>query len=100
MIAKGDVANEKDVQRIFSAMKKSMPPLKGLQHAAMVLDDGSIPEMTPERYMSVFKPKAIGCWHLHKATRSMALDHFICLHRAVFSRRVGANPRRHDITRA
>jgi polyketide synthase 12 len=78
MIAKGDVSDEKDVERIFSKIRKSMPPLKGLQHAAMVLDDASIPEITPERYMSVFKPKAIGCWHLHKATRSMALDHFVC----------------------
>ena len=54
-----------------------MPPLKGIQHAAMVLDDGSIPEITPERYMNVFKPKAVGCWHLHEATLSMELDHFV-----------------------
>ncbi len=77
MIAKGDVSNSKDVQKIFEEMKKSMPPLVGVQHAAMVLDDGSIPEITPERYMSVFKPKALGCWHLHEATKAMALDHFV-----------------------
>ena len=77
MIAKGDVSIKADVDRIFAEMKKSMPPLKGIQHAAMVLDDGSIPEMDHERYMRVFEPKAVGCWLLHEATKSMDLDHFI-----------------------
>jgi acyl transferase domain-containing protein/NADPH:quinone reductase-like Zn-dependent oxidoreductase/surfactin synthase thioesterase subunit/SAM-dependent methyltransferase len=78
LVAKGDVSSKKDVARIFAEIKKTMPPLRGVQHAAMVLDDGSIPEITAERYMRVFKPKAVGCWHLHEATRSMPLEHFVC----------------------
>ena len=77
MIAKGDVSNKKDVDRIFAEIKKEMPPLKGIQHAAMVLDDGGIPEIDHLRYLKVFKPKAIGCWHLHNASKALKLDHFI-----------------------
>ncbi len=77
MMAMGSVDNEQDMDRIFKEIKKTMPPLKGVQHAAMVLDDGSIPEITPERYMRVFKPKAVGCWLLHEATKDMDLDHFV-----------------------
>ncbi len=77
MIAKGSVNDPDDVARIFKDIADKMPPLKGVQHAAMVLDDGSIPEIDHERYMKVFKPKAVGCWLLHEATKDMDLDHFI-----------------------
>lgn len=77
-VAKGDVSNKKDIEKILAEIrKKKMPPLKGVQHAAMVLDDGSIPEIDHQRYLNVFKPKAVGCWHLHNATKKMDLDHFI-----------------------
>ena len=77
MIAKGSVDSKEDVDRIFKEVAATMPPIKGIQHAAMVLDDGSIPEIDYKRYMSVFKPKAVGCWILHEATKNMDLDHFI-----------------------
>ncbi len=77
MIAKGDVSVREDVNRIMEAVKEKMPVLKGIQHAAMVLDDGSIPEIDHARYLKVFKPKSIGCWLLHEATVDMDLDHFV-----------------------
>ncbi|MBK9193159.1 MAG: SDR family NAD(P)-dependent oxidoreductase [Crocinitomicaceae bacterium] len=77
LMAKGDVSNKEDVKRIFDEINKKMPPLKGIQHAAMVLDDGSIPEIGYDRYMKVFIPKAVGCWLLHEATKEMNLDHFV-----------------------
>jgi len=77
MIAKGSVNDQADVDRIFKEVADTMPPLKGIQHAAMVLDDGSIPEIDHDRYMRVFNPKAVGCWMLHEATKDMDLDHFL-----------------------
>ena len=77
MLAKGSVSNQKDIDRIFKKIKDTMPPLRGIQHAAMVLDDGSIPEIDHERYMKVYIPKAVGCWILHEKTKKMKLDHFI-----------------------
>ncbi|HEC44649.1 MAG TPA: SDR family NAD(P)-dependent oxidoreductase [Bacteroides sp.] len=77
MIAKGDVSVREDVNRIMQEVRSKMPPLKGIQHAAMVLDDGGIPEIDHERYLKVFKPKGIGCWLLHEATLDMDMDHFV-----------------------
>ncbi len=77
MIAKGDVSIREDVDRIMREVQEQMPPLKGIQHAAMVLDDGSIPEIDHDRYLKVFIPKAIGCWNLHEAIRDMEMDHFV-----------------------
>lgn len=77
MLPKCDVSKKEDVDRMFADIKKSMPPVKGIQHAAMVLDDGSIPEIDYNRYMRVFEPKAVGCWLLHEATKTMDLDHFV-----------------------
>ena len=77
MIAKGDVSSKEDVDRMMKEVRERMPALKGIQHAAMVLDDGSIPEIDRERYLKVFKPKSLGCWNLHEATRGMDLDHFV-----------------------
>ena len=77
IMARGSVCDQADIDRIFAEMKKTMPPLRGIQHAAMVLDDGGIPEIDYERYMKVFTPKAVGCWMLHEKTKNMDLDHFV-----------------------
>jgi acyl transferase domain-containing protein/NADPH:quinone reductase-like Zn-dependent oxidoreductase/surfactin synthase thioesterase subunit/NAD(P)-dependent dehydrogenase (short-subunit alcohol dehydrogenase family)/SAM-dependent methyltransferase len=77
IVAKGDVSNREDVDRIMQEVKDTMPPLRGIQHAAMVLDDGSIPEIDHDRYLKVFVPKSIGCWNLHKATMDLEMDHFV-----------------------
>ncbi len=77
LLAKGSVSDPEDMDRIFEEIEAKMPPLKGVQHAAMVLDDGSIPEIDKDRYMKVFQPKAVGCWLLHERTKDKELDHFI-----------------------
>ncbi|MDH5396756.1 MAG: SDR family NAD(P)-dependent oxidoreductase [Cyclobacteriaceae bacterium] len=77
MMAKADVSSKADLDRVFGEIEKTMPPLRGIQHAAMVLDDGSIPEIDRDRYMKVFVPKAVGCWLLHEATLDMDLEHFV-----------------------
>ncbi len=77
-LLKGSVCDKKDIDKVFKELKKNMPPLKGIQHAAMVLDDCSIPEVSLERYMKVFMPKAAGCWLLHEASKDIDLDHFVC----------------------
>ncbi|MDH5603977.1 MAG: SDR family NAD(P)-dependent oxidoreductase, partial [Cyclobacteriaceae bacterium] len=77
MVAKADVSDKKDIDRVFKEIKNTMPPLRGIQHAAMVLDDGSIPEIDRDRYLKVFVPKAVGCWLLHEATKDVDLDHFV-----------------------
>ena len=52
-------------------------PLRGVIHAAGVLDDRRLLDMDKQAYNTVMKPKAIGAWLLHKKTQNLALDFFI-----------------------
>jgi len=46
-------------------------------HAAGVLDDGLLPNQTPERLSAVLAPKVLGSWYLHELTAHMHLEAFV-----------------------
>ena len=77
LVVKADVADEYDVARIFKLATQKLPPLRGIFHAAMVLDDGILPQLTAERFSRVMSPKAAGAWNLHAASAKLSLDHFV-----------------------
>jgi acyl carrier protein len=56
-----------------------MPPLRGVIHAALVLDDCSIADLSRERLETVMHPKALGAWNLHQCTLDLQLDFFLLL---------------------
>ena len=74
---KADVGRDADVKRLFTQIRSSGRPLKGIFHLAMVIDDALLSELTPERFETVMKPKALGAWLLHGETKSMDLDAFV-----------------------
>ncbi|MFB9467837.1 beta-ketoacyl reductase, partial [Streptomyces cinereospinus] len=51
--------------------------LRGVVHAAGVLDDATVVNLTPERLARVWGPKADGAWYLHELTRELPLDAFV-----------------------
>lgn len=73
----GDVASAQDVEHIMGQIRAELPPLRGIFHAAGVLDDGMVTEQTSERFRCVLAPKVMGAWNLHHATRDMELDAFV-----------------------
>jgi len=77
LVIKADVACKKDVEMIFKLAAKKLPPLRGIIHAAMVLDDGILTQLTAERFSRVMSPKIAGAWNLHTASAKLPLDHFI-----------------------
>ena len=77
VVAAGDVAREEDVARVLGAIGETMPPLRGIVHAAGTLDDGVLSEQTPERMAAVLAPKIGGAWHLHRHTRGQDIDFFV-----------------------
>ncbi len=77
VVAEADVAKAKDVA-VLAATLGSLPPLKGIVHAAGVLDDGVLLQQTPERFRAVLAPKVMGTFNLHEATKDAALDFFVC----------------------
>ncbi|WP_164209641.1 KR domain-containing protein, partial [Stenotrophomonas maltophilia] len=59
---------------------KSIPaehPLTGVFHLAATLDDGIVPQLTPERLERVLGPKLDGACHLHELTKDMDLAAFV-----------------------
>ncbi|MCP4210913.1 MAG: KR domain-containing protein, partial [Halieaceae bacterium] len=52
-------------------------PLRGVIHAAGVLDDGVLSEQNWERFETVLKPKVLGGHYLHEATEHLPLDFFV-----------------------
>jgi acyl transferase domain-containing protein len=74
----GDVARREDVAALLTQIKGSMPPLRGIIHAAGVWEGGVILQQDWERFSGVLAPKVQGAWNLHDLTRSMALDFFVC----------------------
>jgi acyl carrier protein len=51
--------------------------LRGVFHAAGVLDDGVLLQQNEERFAAVMAPKVRGAWNLHRLTRDEELDFFV-----------------------
>jgi len=75
-----DVGDEQELSQTLNEIRKKMPPIKGVIHGAMVLEDGVIAQMTDEQFMRVMQPKAGGALNLHKLTQDKDdLDLFVML---------------------
>ncbi|GIV97567.1 MAG: polyketide synthase [Herpetosiphonaceae bacterium] len=77
VLAQADVSHEEQVANVLEDIRRSMPPLKGVIHAAGVLDDGLLIHMTEERFDKVLAPKIQGAWNLHRLTSADELDFMI-----------------------
>ena len=77
-VVKADVAKAEDVTRLLEHVEVTMPPLRGIVHAAGVLDDGMLHQQTWQRFSRVMAPKLRGSWLLHSLTQDHQLDFFVC----------------------
>ena len=75
-VAQADVSNSNELLPVFESVK-TMPPLRGVIHAAGVLDDGILVEQNWQRFEQVMAPKVSGAWHLHRLTQELPLDFFV-----------------------
>ena len=76
-IAKADVSSEIELAAVLGDVRSTLPPLRGVIHAAMVLDDGIVLQLDPERFRKVTAPKIDGAWNLHCQTQDDPLDFFV-----------------------
>ena len=75
MIVQADVSLEEDVVRMLDACPK---PLRGIIHAAGVLDDGILLRQSWQRFEKVMAAKVQGAWHLHQLSQEAHdLDFFV-----------------------
>lgn len=72
-----DVADSAAVHALVARITESMPPLKGVVHAAAVFDDRMLAQLDAASLKAVLDPKLSGAWHLHQATLHAPLEHFV-----------------------
>ncbi len=72
-----NVADRRAMEKLFEHVDATMPPIVGVLHAAMVLDDGLLSNLDRERFQRVLAPKVKGADNLNSLTRGMALDYFV-----------------------
>ncbi len=73
----GDVSRTSDIEALLAHIKDHAPPLRGIVHAAGVLEDRTLQEMGEDQFWKPIRPKILGSWNLHAATRELPLDFFV-----------------------
>ena len=74
-----DVTQSTDVAAAFAQIKATKAPIKGIIHAATVIDDALIVNMSAEQIQRVLEPKVLGALHLHEHSLELEqnLDFFV-----------------------
>ena len=72
-----DIADEATVSGTLDWIEAHMPPVRGIVHAAMVIEDALLRDLERDQLHRVLAPKICGAWHLHQATLDRELDFFI-----------------------
>jgi acyl transferase domain-containing protein/NADPH:quinone reductase-like Zn-dependent oxidoreductase/NADP-dependent 3-hydroxy acid dehydrogenase YdfG/acyl carrier protein len=72
-----DVSDFKALSSLLSEIAVIFPPLRGIVHAATVIDDGLIRNLSRDQIRAVFAPKILGAQYLHQLTLDKQLDFFI-----------------------
>jgi len=72
-----DVADAEEVFTLIDDIRATLPPLRGIVHAAGTLADGLLQGQTWQQFQTVLRPKVQGAWHLHQAVKELPLDFFV-----------------------
>lgn len=82
-VMSADVAVGEELARVLEHIRTSLPPLRGIVHAAGVVDNAAIVNLDADRMARVLAPKVRGAWNLHVATAREQLDFFVLFSSAV-----------------
>lgn len=72
-----DVGDAAAVGAAIAEVRANLPILKGVFHAAAILEDDLLRNQTLEKYEHVAASKLEGAWALHEHTLDVPLDHFV-----------------------
>ncbi len=75
-VVTGDIAVPETVDRLVAAATASGLPVRGVLHAAAVVEDATLTNITDDLVERDWAPKVYGAWHLHRATTTEPLDWF------------------------
>jgi len=72
-----DVSDTEQMEELFAQIRTQQRPLRGIVHAAAVIEDGLAENLTPAKIQEVLAPKVRGAWHLHRLSLGHPLDFFV-----------------------
>ncbi|MGI9454936.1 MAG: SDR family NAD(P)-dependent oxidoreductase, partial [Aeoliella sp.] len=72
-----DVVNLDSLQRGLAQLPAELQPIGGVIHAAGVLADGVLADMSLPQLDKAMLPKTLGAWNLYTATKDAPLDFFL-----------------------
>jgi acyl transferase domain-containing protein/acyl carrier protein len=72
-----DVADEAALARTLSTIRADMPPIKGIFHAAAVIEDGMIADLDAARFRRSLAAKLEGALNLDRLTRADPIALFV-----------------------
>ena len=77
-LAPVDVAEAGELSAFLDAFRaEGWPPIRGVVHAAGVLQDGLLVQLNAAALTTVLRPKVMGGWLLHRLLRDDPLDFFV-----------------------
>ena len=74
----GNIAEAETAAKVVAAATTTGRPVRGVLHAAAVVEDATLANITDELIDRDWAPKVFGAWNLHNATATQPLDWFCC----------------------
>lgn len=75
-VVRGDIADPDTAARLVAAATASGLSVRGVLHAAAVVEDATLTNVTEDVIDHCWAPKVYGAWNLHHATAGQPLDWF------------------------
>jgi acyl transferase domain-containing protein/NAD(P)-dependent dehydrogenase (short-subunit alcohol dehydrogenase family)/acyl carrier protein len=72
-----DLGDVDETKAMLAGIRRELPPLRGVVHGAMLLDDVSVMGLDAARLDHVLRPKTWGAWNLSALTDCDDLDFFV-----------------------
>jgi len=72
-----DITNEQSLSEVLQKIRRQMSPLRGIFHAATVIDDALIMNLTPAQAETVLAPKVTGAALLDRLTAGDPIAQFV-----------------------
>ena len=77
VVVRGDIASPGVAERLVAAAEETGLSLRGVVHAAAVIDDQLVANLSRESLQRVWTPKAVGALRMHEATSDRPLDWWV-----------------------
>ena len=76
VVERGDISDPETAKRLVAAAGETGLPVRGVLHAAAVVEDATLINVTEDVVEHCWTPKVLGAWHMHQATIDQPLDWF------------------------